>query len=380
MVSGQGEDDGLLSSDPVIVRQWLERHHRKQLALLDKFLLELRLGRIGSSKASSGEDDDETMVDTNSENPASAASTSVAPVDRRLVVLQTVALLKSLMGPTGWRSAAELLHLVRAVGSELHTAGGMRREPAIGNIIRRIMSAIREEAQRDATTNGNDTTTLKAEAGNRLSLDSILWALPQHVRETGNSSRSSARMGDHERQESFLFSENAKEQEFPPNFYTARPDLRQTVMEAVQEIASDLEDTYKNLNEQTTSHIQPGDIVLTCGRSKTTELFLKAAAAKTKQRPQGGFQVIVCQGGAGSDDGGRAMARNLAQAGIETITIPGKCPTLLFLDSVLYTLTLIYPVMYFRFGHFRSHVSCQQGDYPSTRSLGQRGAHSQQWM
>eukprot|EP00522_Entomoneis_paludosa_P019084 CAMPEP_0172448112 /NCGR_PEP_ID=MMETSP1065-20121228/7194_1 /TAXON_ID=265537 /ORGANISM="Amphiprora paludosa, Strain CCMP125" /LENGTH=471 /DNA_ID=CAMNT_0013199515 /DNA_START=83 /DNA_END=1498 /DNA_ORIENTATION=- len=318
---------GLTSSDPVQVRKWLAQHHRKQLTLLDKFLLELRLGRIGVSKSASvdAEDDEGNETMTESASLSSTSASSLAPVDRRLVVLQTVELLKYIMGPTSWKSAAELLHLVRAVGTELHTAGGMRREPAIGNVIRRIMAAIREEAQRETLSTAGDGGDLsrKAEAGagNRLSLDSILWALPQHVRDTGSTSRS--HHGDHQRQESFLLSDNNNaDQQFPPIFYKHRPDLKQTVMEAVQEILSDLEDTYKNLNEQSTSHIQGGDIVLTCGRSKTTELFLKAANLKTKQRQQGPFQVIVCEGGAGSGGGGRAMATSLAQVGMETILIP----------------------------------------------------------
>ena len=337
---------GLTSSDPVVVRNWLAQHHRKQLTLLDKFLLELRLGRLGVARGGSGslssssgamERDDyveggESLATPAGPSSGSAVSSepasSVTPlVDRRLVVLQTVELMKYLMGPTSWKTAAELLFLVKAIGSELHTAGGMRREPAIGNVIRRIMAAIREEAQRETSlaSEGTDdadqnvSRKLDTSSGNRLSLDSILWALPQHVRLT-SSSTSSHHHGDHQRQESFLSADNA-EQEFPPILYKQRPELKQTVMEAVQEVLSDLEDTYKNINEQATSHIQAGDIVLTCGRSKTTELFLKAAVTK-KLRRRGSFQVIVCEGGASSGGGGRAMAASLAQAGIETILIP----------------------------------------------------------
>ena len=323
-------EEGLATSNPAAVREWLSKHHRKQLTLLDKFLLELRLGRLGATRGGSGglSSGPSARDEEGSAAPSdSKSSTASAPVDRRLVVLQTVELMKYLMGPTSWKTAAELLNLVKAVGNELHTAGGMRREPAIGNVIRRILAAVREEAQRETSSNPTTTTEqldtpskLVTAAGNRLSLDSILWALPQHVRPTGSSSRSGGSShphhhhGDHQRQESFLLSDSA-DQEYPDIFYKQRPELKQTVMEAIQEILSDLEDTYKNINELATSHIQAGDVVLTCGRSRTTELFLKAAATK-RNRLQGPFQVLVCGGGA------EAMAANLAHAGIETILIP----------------------------------------------------------
>lgn len=277
----------LTSSDPAVVRAWLERHHRKQLALLDKFLSELRLGRLGT--------DDQD--------------------DRRKVVLQTVELLKHILGPTSWKSAADLLMILKAIGYELQQAGG--REPAMGNVIRRIMAAVREEAIREnkaVTASSSATTTTDTTAGNRLSLQSMLWALPQHVKEKPSSRVAGGVPGANQRQESFA-ADAIIETEFPEIYYKNRPDLKQSVMEVLQEILSDLEDTYNSINDQVTNHIHVGEVILTCGKSRTTESFLKSAALKRKIN----FQVIVCEGAPGY--GGHEMAASLAEAGIDTVVI-----------------------------------------------------------
>ena len=292
------ESSEITSSNPAVVRAWLEKHHRKQLALLDKFLTELRLGRLaGTGGANKNTNDDES------------------PDDRRKVVLQTVELLKHLLGPTSWKSAAELLSILKAIGYEMNQAGG-RGEPAMGNVIRRIMAAVREEAVREggnkSTTSGTgNSSTNTAATDNRLSLQSMLWALPQHVKTTGSTNAAASL---NQRQESFA-TDAAVETEFPAIYYKHRPDLKQSVMEVLQETLSDLEDTYNSINEQVTSHIHAGEVILTCGKSRTTEAFLKAAALKKKRH----FQVLVCEGAPGY--GGHEMARSLAAAGIDTVVI-----------------------------------------------------------
>ncbi len=83
---------------------------------------------------------------------------------------------------------------------------------------------------------------------------------------------------------------------------------------AVDEIVNELEDLYKNINEQVVNHIHSGEIILTSGRSKTVELFLKAAAAKKLD-----FQVIICEGAPGNS--GHSMAKVLADAGLDVTLI-----------------------------------------------------------
>lgn len=289
---------GLSTSDPAAVRSWLQKHHPKQLSQLDKFEIELRLGRLSNTSSSS------TAKTGSGEQPESAISSTN---DRLLVTLRTVELLKQIIGATRWKNAAQLLDLLRGLGRELHEVGGFR-EPVIENIVRRVMAAVREEAL--AGDPASTDTNNKRDAGGRMTLQSILWALPQHVKSPPN------RKDSHKRQESFA-SESELEHyssELPPAYYASRPELKQTVMEAIQEIMTELEDLHKNINEQATSHIHEGEVLLTYGSSKTIELFLLAAAAKKRK-----FQVVICEGSPMHK--GHEMAKSLAAAGIDTIVI-----------------------------------------------------------
>jgi len=360
--------------DPANVRRWLQKYHPKQLALLDNFEISLRLGRFSSRGCDGSE------AGGNSKNggggPSSSSSSKHQTYqygrERRLITTRTVELLRAIIGPTKWKSAAQLLTLLRGLGNELHAAGGYR-EPAIGNMVRRIMYAVRDEADRTATTipMGDDTyededdmekidelseqtsTKLRIAKFNAapptsrndtkgLSLSSMLWAHPQHVTNMKHHTRTQSgdsTLNDRLRSDSFgsdsgttggvlsslPFTSSHEQQQqgsgtpmmYPPHYYntkTGNGDLRQSVMEAVQEMMSELEDLHKNINDQAVQHIHAGEIILTYALSKTVELFLKAAAAKKRK-----FSVIVCEGA--PHFGGHAMAKSLAEAGIDTTVI-----------------------------------------------------------
>lgn len=278
------------------VRTWLTQKHPKQLLLLDKFETELRMeGKTLSSRSQT---------------------------DRLSMTLRTVEVLKTMIGSTRWKSPAQLLALLRGIGRDIDAAGGFR-EPAIGNVVRRILAAVRQEV----LSGGTSTTR----ADDRSSLESMLWALPQHVRthsrkpsnqenqqqqpqqlEAAKRNRSES-VGDIlERQ--FATKETASN--LPPIFFAPpRSDLKQSIMEAIQEITSDLEDLHKTINEQATNHIHSGEVILTYGKSDTVIRFLKAAAEKNLR-----FSVIVCEGAPNYT--GHNMARILANAMIDVCVIP----------------------------------------------------------
>jgi len=323
-------------STPQAVRGWLAAHHTKQLSLLDKFEQELRLGRLSTSSASSS-----SQVDR------SGIYAGIAGRDRRLVTSRTVELLRTLIGSTKWKTPAQLMTLLKGLGRELHAAGGFR-EPAIGNIVRRIMCAVRDEASsfenpnaasgraesqdvsatdamnridemsetqgasfKSSTVSGPSRSVSASDR--RLSLTSILWAHPHHE-------KNNIKVGRGRRSDSFSSVENASspysqdDLPFHPSFYIARPLFRQTVMEAIQEIMNELEDLHKNIDDQALNNIHSGEVIMTYGRSVTIESFLKAAAAKKLK-----FQVIVCE--AAPHFGGHGMAKALASANIDTTVI-----------------------------------------------------------
>jgi len=323
--------------DPANVRRWLQTYHPKQLALLDDFEISLRLGRFSSR----GCDADAPSSPSSSR---SEHQTYQYGRERRFTTTATVELLRAIIGPTKWKTAAQLLTLLRGLGNELQAAGGYR-EPAIGNMVRRIMYAVRDEADRSDTgfvsahgnTDNNGSAAdiddvgelteqvaskLRVTGSSHLSLSSMLWANPQLGRmKHSRQAPGGGDYGDRLRSDS-CESEGAdqgdpnavKPLHYPPNYYHRRDDLRQSVMEAIQEMMGELEDLHKNINEQAVQHIHAGEIILTYALSKTVELFLKAAAAKKRT-----FQVIVCEGA--PHFGGHAMAKSLAEAGIDTTVI-----------------------------------------------------------
>jgi len=237
-------------SNPLAVRPWLLKNHPKQLALLDKFEVELKLGRLSTG---SGE--------------AEAKDESLESTDRRTVAFRTVEILKTMIGSTRWQTPAQLVALLRGLGRELHSAGGFR-EPAIGNVVRRVIAAVREEVMNGSPLDDSDGNAgTRTRSRNDRSLDSILWALPQQFK----SNRSTVIQQSQRKQRTDSVSEFVEASDLPSPFFQARPDLKQAVMEAITEFTSDLEDLHKNINDQATDHIHAGEIVLTYGRSKTVE-------------------------------------------------------------------------------------------------------------
>ena len=273
---------------PSSVRKWLSKNHPKQLALLDQFEISLRLGRFSSR----GCDESKT---TSSQN-----QTYQYGREREQVTLRTLELLRSIVGSTRWQNAAQLLTLLRGLGNELHGLGG-DKEPAIGNMVRRIMYAVRDEADRvavtPATTKDDDgmgkidelseqVSSKMSISGSRASnnsLGSMLWAHPQqiskqHSRHPGEfddrlrSDSLASDPGDSSVSASKSCEDQSIAQIYPPHYYQRRDDLRSSVMEALQEMMGELEDLHKSINDQAVQHIHAGEIILTYALSKTVEL------------------------------------------------------------------------------------------------------------
>lgn len=343
-------------SSPNSVRSWLASKHPKELALLDKFETELRLGRLSTSSTASAKAFDS--------NPNAAYEVSknyggISSRDRRLVTFRTVELLRRMIGTTKWKNAAQLMMLLRGLARDLHDAGG-DREPAIGNIVRRIMCAVRQEvanaemqdninaanASSNATNSSNDDDDVNMHpidehlaasfqdkvnvSNNRMSmmiesattpttrspsLVNLLWTANPNP--NPNRRKKSTRRKDSfssvDSSDPLDHRTSGEDNYFPPSFYVHRQHFRSTIMEVIQEFMSDLEDLHKNINDQANWHIHTGEVILTYGRSKTVESFLKAAG-KTRR-----FQVIVCEGA--PHFGGHRMAKSLANAGIDTTVI-----------------------------------------------------------
>jgi len=90
-------------------------------------------------------------------------------------------------------------------------------------------------------------------------------------------------------------------------------DLKERVFEIIEELMIELETSCEEISKQAIEHIHANEIILTIGRSRTVEKFLKHAA-KTRK-----FEVIVAEAAPGFS--GHQMATSLAKAKISTTVI-----------------------------------------------------------
>lgn len=332
----------ITSSNPSHVRKWLAKNHPKQFKQLEKFEIELRLGRLSTSSTSCARNTESALsldpnsapvLPTNSSGGGSSlimdgCSSSIGGQDRRLVTKRTVELLRNLIGNTRWKTPAQLLMLLRGLGRELYSAGGFR-EPAIGNVVRRVMCAVRDEVvamessasalgpasslstkkpdKKHATRKSGESDEIDDQVGDmvkdfnsatrlqestrlgssssRLSLSTMLWShTAQHVKSSNTRNMRKLRSdsfasvnSDRDQSNNYYTSKVRRSDEdltnssFSTEYHVVRPDFKEHVMETIQEVVSELEDLHKNINDQALNHIHAGEIILTYGRSKTIE-------------------------------------------------------------------------------------------------------------
>lgn len=184
------------------------------------------------------------------------------------VAYRTVSLLVRVISQTKWTTARELLDNVTTHGKRMISA--QPSESAVGNMVRRILKIIREEYA--SALKGSE------EADPQESLHKLLSA------------------------------EGQKE-----DYGQSVPNLKATVIEAVNELKIELENSADNIAGQALEHIHSNEVILTAGKSKTVEAFLKKAAKKRK------FQVMVVE--CAPFYHGQELAMSLAKSGIETTVI-----------------------------------------------------------
>lgn len=101
------------------------------------------------------------------------------------------------------------------------------------------------------------------------------------------------------------------------SYSDAKIDLNQvkdSISIAINELLSELETSGGNIANQALEHIDWNDVIITIGRSKTVEAFLKHAAKKKKK-----FDLIVAE--CAPDNNGHELALNLSKENINTMLI-----------------------------------------------------------
>lgn len=166
-----------------------------------------------------------------------------------------------------WQQAEELLDLVRARGKNLAPLS-----PS-ANVVRRVLRLIRDEY-------ASAYWGRQVEA-DRDSLQKLLSARDDSV----------------------------------SDYTRPLPGLREQLLDSLDELERELRHSAENVAAQGPEHIQSGDLLLTQGRSRTVEAFLKRAAQNQRT-----FQVLVAEGGPRCE--GVQLAESLARVGIATTLVP----------------------------------------------------------
>lgn len=186
-------------------------------------------------------------------------------------------LLLSIISNTSWTTANELMTTVRAIGKILINA--LPQEVLLANIIRRCLKIIREE------------------------YDEL--NMPQQAKQIDDSQAVSLQK---------LVTQNSEKSERTDVLGKTFPDLRENLINHLNEIESELHLSYDNLAQQAPEHVHSSEIILTLGYSKSVEKFLKSVPKERK------FEVVIAECAPACR--GHMLAQSLANAKIDATVIP----------------------------------------------------------
>ncbi|MQL91828.1 hypothetical protein Taro_024447 [Colocasia esculenta] len=218
--------------------------------------------------------------------------------------------------------AAALIDAVKAVGEQLINANPV--ELAVGNIVRRILHIIREE---DVSSTASALEGLGLSAGSDDD-DSHVEHEDRHVglspAAVATAARSTLRAPS-----LHTLLEGIPDSATVPHVSSSGGDsegrsksdrslrsrkLKHDVIEAINELISDIDTCHEQISEQAVEHIHHNEVILTLGRSRTVKEFLYAAKEKNRS-----FRVFVAEGAPRYQ--GHVLAKELAAKGLQTTVI-----------------------------------------------------------
>ncbi|WFD32544.1 GCD complex subunit gcd7 [Malassezia sp. CBS 17886] len=259
-----------------------------------------------------------------------------------------------------WR-LDELVHMIRTVGICLQEA--QPSEPVIGNVTRRILFLLREEAKA-ATHLGamppsnaarlppqhpsvvqslaalalspaapsspatsmhvaTPTTSPPPAPSRSFSISDLVHSgahataraqLDAAVADRGASPLRHAVHAESLSDAASTEEEEEEEDRPPPQATSHAYQLKPLLIQAIQELIDELESVDSSIAKDAKDHIHSGEVILTLGDSATVRSFLRSAAKHRK------FITIVPESAPGFS--GHAMARALAAAGLSVLLVP----------------------------------------------------------
>jgi translation initiation factor eIF-2B subunit beta len=252
----------------------------------------------------------------------------------------TAEFFRNLVGTVRWENTAQLIGTVKRIGRLLVET--QPRELAIGNITRRVLHIIREECFKAAGDGGVGGGGVGEGGVGGVGAESSSSSSSSSAAATSSSSSSSSAaaaaaasaaaavgsLGTPELKRSRSVSADVGALLQSPSLQTIlepgpaahslalRPikEIARALLDGINELMEELENLLIPIAEQALEHIHANEVILTYGRSRTVEEFLKEAARKKRE-----FKVIVAETAPLFE--GQAMARALSMAGIDTTVI-----------------------------------------------------------
>ncbi|KAL4930092.1 translation initiation factor eIF2B subunit beta [Aspergillus undulatus] len=198
----------------------------------------------------------------------------------------TAYLLRSVISACRTSDASKLIERVQSVGRRLIAA--QPREMVVGNIVRRVLGLIRDEAEddRDGDFNLSDDSESQPQTPH-------MGDGPSDMRPDGSDRGSSKPMSAHPVSMFSLLSHPEPENSLPGTpasgspsgrlpGHTQNKDIRAEVLDGINEIIDELGQVDDQIAAYALDHIHSNEIILTHTSSTTVQKFLLKAAAKRK--------------------------------------------------------------------------------------------------
>ncbi|KAG0170174.1 Translation initiation factor eIF-2B subunit beta [Apophysomyces sp. BC1034] len=236
------------------------------------------------------------------------------------VAEETAIILRQAVSTTRWKDVDILLDMITEIGGRL--AAAQPKELAVGNIVRRVLKVIREVARDELETDDMIERENRDDSGDDDAFSSFEDDEPANAKNLSTTSSQVGSVGErqHVTAQSSMFrlladvsvrnDEPTSEVPEKKSSYNLKPLIIQEINE---EIIKDLKSVYEGISDQAVDYIHANEVIMTIGKSRTVEKFLRRAAEKRK------FQVIVAE--TSPTYQGHEMAAALSKAGIDTTVI-----------------------------------------------------------
>lgn len=185
--------------------------------------------------------------------------------------------LLNIINESKWTTADELMTIVRESGKIVENA--LPTEAILANVARRLLKIIREE------------------------YDEL--NMPEQNKQQDDSQAASLQK---------LVTQNSENTPSKSDYSQLHTDLRENLINHLQEIENELHLSHDNLAQQASQHVHSAELILTLGYSKSVEKFLKSVPKERK------FEVVIAE--CAPSCRGHMLANSLAHSKIDSTVIP----------------------------------------------------------